>query len=205
VSCVKDRQHNRHAGFTTVELVIVTGIILVVSAIILPNVTQIWYDMELKSYAAQTADLMQQARMLAAKNNKTYPVGFQVYNGVQQVYIDLNHNGALDSGEPYIDLGRTIQAASGAPSGGTGVPSAFTYAMDTSTGTPCDNTCTLAFSPRGLPCKYDTTTTPATCTTPAASYFVFYFQDNRPNGWSAVLVTKAGRTKSLLWNGSSWH
>jgi Tfp pilus assembly protein FimT len=199
------RKSNIHRGFSTVELTIVVAIILIVGGLVLPNITQIWYNMELKSVTAQTADLMQQARMLAAKNNQTYPIGFRVNNGVQQVYIDLNRNGSLDVGEPYIDLGRTIVAASGAPNGSNGRPSAYTFAMDTSSGTPCDNTCTLAFHPRGLPCKYDTTTSPPTCSTPAASYFVYYFQDQRPNGWSAVLVTKAGRTKSLLWNGSSWH
>jgi Tfp pilus assembly protein FimT len=199
------RKSNIHRGFSTVELTIVVAIILIVGGLVLPNITQIWYNMELKSVTAQTADLMQQARMLAAKNNQTYPIGFRVNNGVQQVYIDLNRNGSLDVGEPYIDLGRTIVAASGAPNGSNGQPSAYTFAMDTSSGTPCDNTCTLAFHPRGLPCKYDTTTSPPTCSTPAASYFVYYFQDQRPNGWSAVLVTKAGRTKSLLWNGSSWH
>jgi len=198
------RKRDRRAGFSTVELVIVVAIILIASGIILPNVGQIWYDTQLKSYTAQTGDLMQQARMLAAKNNQVYPVGFQVSNGIQQVYIDLNRNGALDAGEPVIDLGRSVLASSGAPSGAN-QPTAYTFAMDTSSGTPCDNTCTLAFSPRGLPCKYDTTTSPPTCTTPAASYFVYYFQDNRPTGWSALLVTKAGRTKSLLWNGSSWH
>lgn len=205
MSCNKDRLRNRQVGFSTVELVIVVGIILVVSGLVIPTVTQMWYDMELKSYTAQASDLMQQARLLAAKNNQTYPIAFQVTNGVQQVYVDLNRNGALDAGEPYIDLGRTVLAAAGAPSGSNGLPTAYSFAMDTSSGTPCDNTCTLAYSPRGLPCKYDNTTSPATCTTPAASYFVYYFQDSRPTGWSAILVTKAGRTKSLLWNGSSWH
>jgi len=201
----RNHQRSTQVGFSTVELVIVVAIILIVSGLVLPNVMQIWLDMELKAYTAETADLMQRARMMAAKNNATYPIGFQVSNGVQQVYIDLNRNGQLDANEPYIDLGRVVMAASGAPSGGSGQPSAFTYAMDTSTGTPCDNSCTVAFHPRGLPCKYDITTSPPTCATPAASYFVYYFQDSRPNGWSAVLVTKAGRTKSLLWNGSSWH
>jgi len=184
--------------------VVALAIILIVGGLVIPNAQQIWFDMELKSYTAETAHLFQQARILAAKNNQTYSLGFRVNNGVQQVWVDLNKNGSLDAGEPVIDLGRSIYAASGAPSG-SGQPSAFSYTLDTTSGTPCDNTCTLAYSPRGLPCKYDTTTTPPTCNTPAASYFVYYFQDTRPNGWSALLVTKAGRTKSLMWNGSSWH
>lgn len=201
----QDRHSKGQSGFTTIEITIVVAIMLIVGGLVIPNVIQIWYNMELKSYAAETSDLMQQARMLAAKNNQYMCVRFQVTNGVQQAYVDDNCSTGLSTSWPYIDLGRSITAASGAPNGSSGQPTAFSYSMDTTSGTPCDNTCTLAFSPRGLPCKYDTTTSPATCTTPAATYFVYYFQDGRPTGWSAILVTKAGRTKSLLWNGSSWH
>jgi hypothetical protein len=140
--------------------------------------------------------------MLAAKNNATYSVRYQVLNGVQRIFVDLNNNGTLDAGEPYIDLGRQITAAAGKPSGSGGQPTPYVLAGDTTSGTPCDNTCILAYSPRGLPCNYSN---PPTCSTPAASYFVYYFQDSRPNGWTAVYVTKAGRSKSLLWNGSSWN
>ena len=195
----------KNSGFSTVELTIVVAIILIVGGLVIPNSLQMWYDMELKSYTAQTADIMQQARMLAAKNNQKYCIGFQVNNNIQQAWIDLNCNGTLDAGEPYIDLGRTVLAASGAPNGSGGQPTAYTLVGDTTSGTPCDNTCTLAFSQRGLPCKWDTTTSPPTCATPAATYFVYYFQDGRPTGWSALLVTKAGRTRSFLWNGSGWH
>ena len=200
-----NKTKRKNSGFSAVELTIVVAIILIVGGIVLPNSLQMWYDMELKSYTAQTADIMQQARMLAAKNNQKYCIGFRVNNNVQQVWIDLNCNGALDSGEPYIDLGRSVLAASGAPNGSGGQPTAYTLVGDTTSGTPCDNTCTLAFSQRGLPCKWDTTTSPPTCATPAATYFVYYFQDGRPTGWSALLVTKAGRTRSYLWNGSGWH
>ena len=105
------------------------------------------------------------------------------------------------AGTAVIDVARLIQMASAAP-GGSPNPTNYSYALDTTSGTPCDNACTLAFSPRGLPCNY--VANAATCITPAATYFVYYFKDNRPNGWGALLVTKAGRTKTLVWNGSSW-
>jgi prepilin-type N-terminal cleavage/methylation domain-containing protein len=192
----------RQVGFTLVEITVTLSIILIVAAIAIPNLMQAWADIGLRSTAAQVADLMQQARMRAAKNNATYPVRYQVNNGVQQVYIDLNNNSALDTGEPVIDLGRQVTLTSGAPSGGNGQPSAYVFTADTTSGTPYTNTDILAFSPRGLPCNYDS---PPACATPSASYFVYYFQDARPNGWAAVLVTKAGRTKALTWNGSSWN
>jgi len=189
-------------GFSLIELCVVILIVLVIAAIAIPSAIQTWYNMQLRSTSSEVADLMQRTRMLAAKNNATYPIRYNVLNGVQRIFIDVNNNGTLDANEPYIDLGRQITAAAGAPSGGSGQPTPFVLAGDTSTGTPCDNTCIMAYSPRGLPCNY---TNPPVCATPAASYFVYYFTDGRPNGWTAVYVTKAGRSKAMLWNGTTWN
>jgi prepilin-type N-terminal cleavage/methylation domain-containing protein len=198
-------QGKLQGGFTLVELTVTLAIILIVAGIAIPNMMQAWADMELRSVASQVADLMQQARMRAAKNNATYPIRYQVTNGVQQVYIDLNNNSAWDNAapnpEPIIDLPRSIALTASAPNGNTGA-TPYVFTADTTSGTPYTNTDILAFSPRGLPCNYDS---PPACTTPTASYFVYYFQDSRPNSWAAVLVTKAGRTKVLTWNGSSWN
>ena len=189
-------------GFSAVELSVTLLVVLVLSAIAIPNLMATWSDIQLRNSASQVADLMQQARMLAAKKNGTYPVRYQSSNGVQQVFVDLNNNGAWDAGEPTIDLGRQVTAASAAPSGSAGQPSAYVLPGDSSTGTPCDNTCVLAFSPRGLPCNYSS---PPACATPAASYFVYYFQDGSRKSWAAVSVTKAGRSKAMIWSGSSWN
>jgi prepilin-type N-terminal cleavage/methylation domain-containing protein len=207
------RRHKDMRGFSATELVIVVAIILIVAAIAVPNAIRAWYNMELRATADEVASLMQEGRILAAKNNSYYTVCYQVSQGVQQIYltqVTLNSTAACTytapsstaQGSIVIDLARFITAASGAPSSN---PTPYTLSTDTSTGTPCDNTCTLAFSPRGLPCKFDTTTTPATCSTPAATYFVYYFNASSANGYGAVLVTKAGRSRSYTWNGSSWN
>jgi prepilin-type N-terminal cleavage/methylation domain-containing protein len=197
-----DQQEETQAGFSMIELLVVVAIILVVGGMTVPGLVQTWYDIQLRSSAAQVADLMQRSRIQAARANITpgIPIRYRVNGNTQQVYADFNNNGAPDVGEPIINLPR-ITAAAAAPNGGNGVPPAYVDTMDTTAGVPCDNTCTLAFSPRGLPCNL----VGAVCTTPAASYFVYYFQDNRPNGWSAVLVSKAGRTKTLVWNGTTWR
>jgi prepilin-type N-terminal cleavage/methylation domain-containing protein len=193
-------------GFTLLELVVVLAISLVIAGIAVPNMVQTWYGLQLRASAGEVADLMQRARMQAARANITpgLPIRYQVANGVQQVFVDYNNNGVWDKGganpEPGADLAR-ITAAASAPGGGAGTPSAFVDNMDTTAGPPCDNTCTLAFSPRGLPCNL----VGNACPTPSPSYFVYYFQDGRPNGWVAVLVSKAGRTRVLLWNGTTWN
>jgi len=190
-------------------LLVVVAIIVVVGGMTIPGLIQTWYNIQLRSAAAEVADLMQRSRIQAARANVSpgIPIRYQVQVSAgpvqqltQQVYADFNNNNQWDVGEPIINLPR-ILAAAGAPNGANGAPPAFVDTFDTTAGPPCDNTCTLAFSPRGLPCNL----IGAVCTTPAASYFVYYFQDNRPNGWSAVLVSKAGRTKTLVWNGTTWR
>jgi Tfp pilus assembly protein FimT len=188
-------------GVGLLEIMIVAVVMLTVSAIAIAQFMRIWSAAQLRSSAAEFADLTQQARMNAARANATDPVRFQLTGGLQQIYVDLNNNGSLDANEPYILLPKSITGASGAPSGSGGQPSAYTLVGDTTSGTPFDNSNVLAYSPRGLPCNYSS----SICSTPATSYFVFYFQDSRSNGWSAVLVTKSGRSKVLMWNGGSWN
>lgn len=203
-----DSRKQRQAGLSLLELVVVLAISLVIAGITVPAMVQAWYGLQLRASAGEVADMMQRARMQAARNNFIVPIRYQVTNGTQQIYADFNGDGAWDVWnnqgqpvrEPIADLAR-ITAAPGAPGGGAGVPTAYVDTMDNSLGAPCDNTCTLAFSPRGLPCNL----VGAVCNTPANSYFVYYFTDGRPNGWVSVLVTKAGRTRVLVWNGTSWQ
>ena len=191
----------RMRGVGLIDIMVVMTVIAVVSAISIPQFMQTMYNAQLRSAAAEVADLFQQARMAAARANGTYPVRFQMNGSLQQVYIDVNGNGSLDTGEPVIDFPNKITGASGAPNGSGGQPTAYVLVGDTSSGTPFDNSNVIAFSPRGLPCDFSSGTT---CSTPAPSYFVFYFQDSRSGMWSAVLVTKSGRTKVMMWNGGAW-
>lgn len=197
----KYRGKRSERGLSLTELVVVVAIVLVIAAIAIPNGVTAWYNAQLRASAAELSDYMQQMRIQAARRNATYNLQYQTVSGLQQVSVQDASGNVI--GTP-INLPRQFSMASGAPTG-SGQPTAYTLATDTTSGTPCDNTCTLAFSSRGLPCKYDTSTTPATCSTPAATYFVYYIINGRPNGWAAVLVTKAGRTKPMVWNGTSWN
>jgi type II secretory pathway pseudopilin PulG len=204
------RQENnrrlRTGGFSLIELLIVVFVVMVILAIAIPNVMLAVSNIRLRASAADLAGLMQQARILAAKNNTNYAVLFGTRNGAQIAYVDLNGNGAFDTGEPMTEFSGTTVPASGTPSGSGGQPSAYVLVGDTGTGS-YDNTNTLGYTGRGLPCNYDTTTTPATCNTPPAKYFVYYLSDVRVGraGWAAVVVTKGGRTKVVTWNGTSWN
>src|SRR5713101_1867817 len=211
------KHRDRAGGVSLLELMIVMFIVMVVAAIAVPNVLLAVANVRLRSSAGDLAGLMQQARIMAAKNNPTtpiavYPIRYGVRNGAQIAYADLNGDGAWSASvtvngvtlsEPLIQFSGSVVPAGGAPSGSGGQPTPYVLVGDTSTTAPFDNTKTLAFTPRGFPCDYSI---PTTCTTPATSYFVYYLTDNRVGGagWAAVVVTKAGRTKIVDWNGAVW-
>jgi prepilin-type N-terminal cleavage/methylation domain-containing protein len=210
-------RRDRAAGFSLVELMTVVFIVLVVAAVAVPNILLAVANYRLSSSAGDLAGLMQQGRILAAKNNPTtpiavYPIRYGTRNGRQIAFVDLNGDGAWSSSvtvngvtlsEPSIEFAGTVVPAAGAPSGGGGQPTPYVLAGDTGTGS-FDNTKTLAWTARGFPCDY---TTPPTCGTPAAKYFVYYLTDTRAggSGWAAVVVTKAGRTKVVTWNNTAWN
>jgi Tfp pilus assembly protein FimT len=197
------RLRGRTRGFSLIELVIVVSVVMVIAALVVPNVLRAVSNFRLRASAGDLASIMQQARILAAKNNTTYEVRYTTLNSAQIAYVDLNGNGSFDTGEPLIQFSNNTVPATGAPTGSGGQPTPYVLAGDTGTGS-YNNTNTLGFTGRGLPCNYDTTTSPATCTTPAATYFVYYLTDNR-QGWTATVVTKSGLVKTTTWNGTSWN
>jgi type II secretory pathway pseudopilin PulG len=203
-------------GVSLFELLIVVFATLILAALASPNIMQAVYNLRLVGSAGDLAGLIQQARIMAAKNNASnpnYSIRYRTLNGKQTAFIDLNNNGTWDSNvsvngvatsEPEIVFGGTVAPATGAPTGASGQPPAYVLVGDSSLGTVNANANILGFSSRGLPCNYDA---PPTCSTPATSYFVYYLTDTRMGqpGWAGVVVTKAGRTKVVTWNGTSWQ
>ena len=200
IACPRAANSVGNRGFTLTELVIVCTVALFLMAIATPEFLKISYNIRLRNAATNIAALMQQARITSARKNAVYTIYYPTTGG--NACIDLNNNGSCDAGEPVVAFSSTITQAAAAPTGGPGQPSAYVLVGDTGT-TVYTNGTTLGFSNRGLPCAYSS----GTCATPAAGYFVFYLTDSRPggnSGWAAIVVSRSGRSKALLWNGSSW-
>jgi type II secretory pathway pseudopilin PulG len=196
----------KQRGASMIEIVVVVLITMVLAAVASPNIMRVIHNLQLRSAANDLSGLMQQARIMAAKDNTPYAIRYTTLGSSRIAYIDLNLDGTYAAGEPQVEFSGTIGPASGAPSGSGGQPPAYVLTGDTGSGS-YDNTNVLGFSSRGLPCNYDSSTTPATCTTPAIKYFGYYLTDTRIGlpGWAAVIVTKGGRTKPVMWDGTSWH
>lgn len=200
---VESRQmKTRQRGFTILEILITVAIIMVVAAFAAPAMMRATYSIRLRSVATDLSDLHQRARIMAAKNNQVYRILYQFpAGGIPFAFIDVDQNGVFDVlNDPVMYFTGTVVPAAGAPAGGGGVTN-YVLVGDTGPGA-WDNTMTLAYSPRGLPCAYNA---PPTCATPAIQYFVYYLQDTRPGGkWAGVVVTKSGRSKVVMWNGTAW-
>lgn len=190
-------------GFSLLEITITLAVIMIVAALAIPNMMQSIYTVRLRARASDLSDLHQRARILAAKNNATYAIRYGADAAGRPIaYIDVVGNGVWDPvNDPAMYFTGTIVPALAAPNGAGGVPN-YVLVGDTGPGA-WDNTMVLAYGPRGLPCAYNA---PPTCATPAIQYFVYYLQDTRPAGrWSAVVVTKSGRSKTVVWNGAAWN
>jgi type II secretory pathway pseudopilin PulG len=211
------QRRNRTGGFSLIEVVIVVFVVMVIAAITVPNIMLAVSNLRLRGSASDLAGLMQQARILAAKNNPinppVYAIRYTVLNGAREAFVDLNGDGVWNANvningvnvsEPDIGFSGTTVAAAGPPTGTGGQPPPYVLIGDSSIGTPFNNTTTLAFTARGLPCDYSA---PPACTSPATTYFVYYLTDTRIGnpGWAAVVVTKGGRTRVVVWNGATWN
>jgi Tfp pilus assembly protein FimT len=174
----------------------------VVAAMTLPNFISAYNNVRLKSACSDLSAFMQRARIQAAKQNAAYPILYRTVGLSTEAYLDTNLNGQWDNLEPVIALNSNVKMAPGAPNGTGGAPAPYVLVGD-SAGLTYDNTTTLGYSPRGLPCAYAA----GVCNTPAAGYFVFYLKDQRATnvGWGAVIVTRSGRTKVSTWTGTAWQ
>ena len=172
------------------ELLVVTTVILCLTATAIPKISSTIADVELRAGVRSAAGILQQARSKAIKDDKFYKVRYTNGTGGGIVYADLNDDSQIQATEPQAQMGTTVLAYS-AP---TGIPAL----ADTDLGyTPLTST-TVGFSTTGLPCS-----ALHTC----AVGMVVYFTDTRTigsPGWAAVSITPAGRVATWIWTGSVW-
>src|SRR5258708_5851668 len=137
-------RRDRTAGFSLIELLIVVFVVMLIAAIVIPNVLLAVANVRLRASAADLAGLMQLARIMTARTNPQVPLFSPARSapgrGSKIAYIDLNNVGSWPSsatengvplGEPLIEFGGTVVPAAGAPSGSGGQPPPYVLAGDT--------------------------------------------------------------------------
>lgn len=216
----------RQDGFTLLEALLVVAILLIVGAIVAPQMFKIIDAEKLQTAAQSYAGLMQVARTRSIQDNQAYQVLSDVNNGAAVAYVDLNGNSQWDpqglngsAPEPAAQMPTPISITdTNAPQGVQGFdtirPLNTTPVLNLATNPPMVNSAGLpspgiAFNERGLPCQR--TAVNAACSnistvitggvpqaTPVA--WVTYLRWTRRNGsgfdWAAVSVSPAGRIKT---------
>jgi len=186
-------------GFSMVELLVVVGIVISLTAISLPTLTTLAATTKLRGAMGDLSGLFQNARSIAVKQSTITRVRFQLSNNRWVAFVD---NGASPTGlttsTPQVYLPPNFSKVS--PPSGT--PTALDNATcGASSSSTLDTTHDTYFNQLGIPCLYSG----GTCS--GGQAFVYYFNYAGILGgtnWSAVCVSPAGRLKAWYWTGSSW-
>ena len=178
-------------GFSLLELIIVVSVMAIATAMAVPVLVNARRGYQLRTATVDLASLLQRSRNIAIQSNRAIPVVTAVGN--TQVFLDLNLNGALDVGEPMVQLPPNIvQTNVNPPAIGAPAPLGFT-------------------APVNPPARFSgCVLVGAICTNyPAGGAevgFVYYLNQNI-NGiqrWSAVSVTPAGQVKTWSLTNAVW-
>ena len=179
------------SGFSTLELVVATAIILAISAIAIPTITKTVRTYQLTDAATQVASILKFARFEAIRRNSPIScVNSQpVANAQATLWSDNNGDGVADPTEKQVILGSNATLVP--PAAVPGAP-ALATAAGVDTLTPVNPSAGfIKFDQRGA-------------ATPAAVY-VFYIGNTATpeNGFRAVVVLPSGSVQVWTYTGGA--
>ena len=189
----------RDRGFSLIELLIVMAIILVISALAMPNVMQAIQAYKMRNTLGGFANLSREVRMRAIRDNRDYKV-FWHWDPSNRLgfFGDYNNNFMFDVGEPVYLLPNGAWVDFGGIS-----PSIATMNLNYN-----QNWNLPGFNSRGVPCIYWMTPCATVNGGPVGFQMAFYdmgFWWGQSTMWGAVTVHPGGRIKSWVWDGNSWQ
>jgi len=202
-------------GFSLVEALIVVVIMLIVTAVAVPNMINARHMARLRAAGSDYASLAQVARIRAVQDDRYYSV--RLFAGPPEVafadiYPQVN-NGASGNGGASVDprdpvnpiaTEVTEKLVANAPNtanlSGQFLPtgSLLVPKDGSATATP------ITFGPRGLPCATQAATGGTICDSGGGptAYWVF-FQDSATSAWEAITVSPAGRIRKWIYAGTA--
>jgi Tfp pilus assembly protein FimT len=195
-ACIGSRQQ----GFSFLEMVVVCAILIIVGAMVFVNGARLVQTIRLNQSASSYANMLQQARLRAVRDDTFYSVLTTTSGGAPLAFIDIGQQGTYTAGYPAMVFSQnvTAQAFSSGPAlsnlEGQFLPANGLGAVD-STDNP-------TFGPRGLPCTPSGNTCPS-LNQPTA--YITFFQNSVTTKWSAVTVTPAARIQVWNYDGSAWN
>ena len=218
----EDRR-NGASGFSMVELLIVIVIILVITAIAIPNLTQAITTFRLRGSVSGLAGLLQEARIVAVKQNIITKTELGTLGNASVAFVDLNYDDKPGTYTCYQDPTQNcqepvVQAAQGVSVQFGSVPTALDskkYLGYDNKGGDSSSPFLVGFNQRGLPCVPNPATKrPTLCdmgtlsTSSSSNYgFIYYFNVTSTFGtkWASLTITPAGRIRVWTLSGDTWN
>src|SRR5689334_9305367 len=99
---MRQKRDRAASGFSLLELMIVVGILMVVAAMAMPKIMTTIADVRLRSAVNSASGLMQQARMMAIKDNQLRKLKYSNVASGGFVYIDVNDDDHIQATEPQV-------------------------------------------------------------------------------------------------------
>jgi prepilin-type N-terminal cleavage/methylation domain-containing protein len=190
---------SRNTGFSLPELLIVIAVGLIITAMAVPSVSSTMDAYRTRGGVTSVAGLIQRCRVLAAKNNTSERIKFQVTGGLVQAYCKeiANQSAGILGSDPQITMSSQFSIP-GLPTGPSQLTASSMWGANfAQVGVNTDP----YFNSRGLPCSAPVAG--GACT--QISGYVYYFSyTSRSTRWAAVSISPAGRVQTWFWNGNAW-
>jgi type II secretory pathway pseudopilin PulG len=187
------------------ELMIVVSIGFIAASMLIMNVQNATRGVRLTSTSASYANLLQQARIRAVRDDKYYRVlmATDQSTGNFFAFVDINQTGSFVEGDPRVMFGEGVIPQPYAS--GPGLTNLIGHFLPAGTSATINSTATgPVFGPRGLPCKPVTTGGFTTCPFLTPTSYVTFLQNVESGKWMAVTVTPAGRIREWQYDAANW-
>ena len=176
-------------GFSLIELVVALAVALVLAAIAIPSIMTTYSQYRLGVQATLIANQLDLLRMTAVRKNTTVSLLSTTSGSNTVLYIDVNKNNALDSGDPQVWLPADMQI-SNSSSPPTGMPDSTSMGTPYATTLNLPTTGSISFLSNG------------TISGGSGPYFIVIgYTAGTKYGFRAITVTPMGEIK--VWTASS--
>ena len=186
-------------------MVVVCAILMIVGGMVFINAARLVQGIRLNQTATSYANMLQQARIRAVRDDTFYSVLSNATSGGAPIaYIDTGQQGSYSPGYPAMVFSQNVTAQPF--SSGPGLANLKSQFLPAGNGQNVVNTTNgPTFGPRGLPC-YPNGSTCSSLPSPAnPTAYITFFQNSVTQKWAAVTLTPAARIQVWNYDGSTWN